>query len=378
MQAAPMHPQEDRRIEALYRCGVLDSAPEAAFDDLTQLASALCGRPIALVSLVDTDRQWFKSSVGLGARETPRDLAFCAHAILDDGPIFEVVDATADPRFFDNPLVTSAPHVGSYAGAPLRDRQGLPLGTLCVIDHGPSQLTAEQRAGLEGLARVAERMLEQRVLLQELAEATKRAIELEEILKSYSGRTAWATLHDMSSQSLETLVADELVQAYVFADLSGFTKLSGELPSREVASLLNSFLGPASSLVYEHGGDVEKFIGDALFAVFPDSTAALEFAFELQASSLRAPPVAGRQLRFTVGIHCGEAVRVHLGSDDRRDNTLIGEAVNIAARLQSACPPGGILISDLSMGRSHSKRRGETQKLVLKGVTQAVSAQLFV
>lgn len=127
---------ESRRIAELYMLGVLDTAFEARFDRLTRIAAAALGTPISLISLVDTHRQWFKSSFGLAVRETPRDIAFCAHAIQKP-EVFVVPDARKDPRFAANPLVTGDPHVRFYAGAPLITRQGHALGTLCVIDDHP-------------------------------------------------------------------------------------------------------------------------------------------------------------------------------------------------------------------------------------------------
>jgi len=154
---------ESLRLEALRDLGVLDSAPEEAFDDLAKLAAIVCQVPIALVSLVDADRQWFKARCGLDAQETPRDVAFCAHAIKQ-AALFEVPDATLDPRFADNPLVTGEPHIRFYAGVPLSGSQGYPYGTLCVIDVKPRLLTEEQRDGLARLARRASDALETRRL----------------------------------------------------------------------------------------------------------------------------------------------------------------------------------------------------------------------
>jgi signal transduction histidine kinase/ActR/RegA family two-component response regulator len=147
-----MPPDETERLAALQACELLDTAPEPGFDDLTALAALLADTPIALVSLIDRERQWFKSRVGLDACETSRDIAFCAHAILDDGPLV-VPEALADARFFDNPLVTGAPRIRAYAGIPLRLPEGQRLGTLCAIDTRPRPFTAMQIEALQRLAR---------------------------------------------------------------------------------------------------------------------------------------------------------------------------------------------------------------------------------
>ena len=152
MPTAPYPANERERLAALQQCNVLDTASESAFDDVTQIAAYLCQTPIALVSLIDRDRQWFKSRVGLAVPETDRKLAFCAHAILQDD-ILIVPDSFADARFADNPLATGEPHVRFYAGVPLITAEGYALGTLCVIDHVPRQITSEQIQTLKALAR---------------------------------------------------------------------------------------------------------------------------------------------------------------------------------------------------------------------------------
>lgn len=167
MKVAPPHPQEDARLAALDSLEILDTLPEAGFDDLTRLASQLCGTPIALVSLVDHYRQWFKSRVGLDAPETPRDQAFCAHAILGED-LFVVEDAHRDERFHDNPLVIGDPHVRFYAGIPIRGLGGYNLGTLCVIDHEPRHLTPAQAGSLAVLGRQVEAQLMLRLRVREL------------------------------------------------------------------------------------------------------------------------------------------------------------------------------------------------------------------
>ena len=148
MQSAALPATEKERLATLHALDVLDTGPEEEFDALIRVASLVCGVPISLISLVDSERQWFKANIGLpGVSETPRDIAFCSHAILDD-QLFEVPDALQDARFADNPLVTSAPDIRFYAGAPLCVDAGLRLGTLCAIDQRPRQLGPHEREQL--------------------------------------------------------------------------------------------------------------------------------------------------------------------------------------------------------------------------------------
>ena len=180
MLTAPMPLDEKERLRALERLGILDSAPEREFDALAAIAALVCGVPISLVSLIDHDRQWFKANVGLpGVTETPRDVAFCAHAIFDDG-IFEVPDALADPRFADNPLVTTAPDIRFYAGATLRLSAGAHVGTLCVIDRVPRRLSEKQREALRLLSIAAVQALESRRMARGFAASENRFRKLSE------------------------------------------------------------------------------------------------------------------------------------------------------------------------------------------------------
>ena len=167
MIEADLPSDEDIRLNKLYELDILDTIEEQAYDDLTKLAAEICQTPIALVSLVDKERQWFKSHHGLDARETPRDIAFCSHAILDD-KVFIIEDSSKDERFFDNPLATGAPHVTFYAGAPLIMSDQRKLGTLCVISDTPKKLSASQKEALSALARQVVTQLELRLKIKEL------------------------------------------------------------------------------------------------------------------------------------------------------------------------------------------------------------------
>lgn len=167
---ASLPDNEKERLNALNDLKILDTDPEQNFDDLTYLASYICEAPISLVSLVDKDRQWFKSCVGLDASETSREVSFCAHAILEP-ELFIIPDATKDERFADNALVLSAPEIRFYAGMPFYTPTGLPLGTLCVIDTVPRQLTEKQEQALRVLARQLGAQMAHRKDLIELDEA---------------------------------------------------------------------------------------------------------------------------------------------------------------------------------------------------------------
>ena len=161
---------EPARVEALHKYAILDTEPEQAFDDLVLLASFICKTPIALISLVDEDRQWFKSKIGLSVSETARDVAICATAIQQPD-VFIVPDALNDERFRNNPLVVSEPNIRFYAGAPLIDEEGHALGTICVIDRVPREFAADQQAALKALSRLVLAQLEFRRNLMLLKEA---------------------------------------------------------------------------------------------------------------------------------------------------------------------------------------------------------------
>jgi GAF domain-containing protein len=202
----PIPKNEGARLEALRHYHILDTAPERSYDAITELASYICEAPIALVSLVDSERQWFKSKVGLEVSETHRVFSFCAHAIVQDS-LLVVEDATADMRFADSPLVTGEPLIRFYAGAPLVTPTGHGLGALCVIDRKPRKLSAEQASALEKLAGLVVTQLELRRVSRDLAEAATNIKTLSGLLPICSHCKAIRSDKDYW-QSVETYVRD--------------------------------------------------------------------------------------------------------------------------------------------------------------------------
>lgn len=229
---APLPARETERLHALHRLGLLDTEPEQAFDDLTRLASLICGTPMAMVSLIDQDRQWFKSRVGLETAETSRDVAFCAHAILGDDMLL-VPDATQDERFRDNPLVTGEQAAFRfYAGVPLTTSDGLAVGTLCTIDLTPRVLTTEQEEALRILARQAATHFH-------LRESYARLRELEAMRDSLTQMI----VHDLRTPLTSLLGGLDTLPALgeLNADQMEFVNLAGD-GGRTLLGLINDML----------------------------------------------------------------------------------------------------------------------------------------
>jgi two-component system, cell cycle sensor histidine kinase and response regulator CckA len=201
---APLPPDEEERLKALRSYAILDTEPEPEFDDITLLASHICGTPIAMISLVDEKRQWFKSKVGATESETARDIAFCAHGILQPD-VFVVRDARADERFASNPMVTGAPKIRFYAGSPLVTADGHALGMLCVKDQVPRELSEEQKAALHALSRQVVAQLE---LRRSMTELRLTVLQLQRTQEELKGKTAF--LEAQVHSSLDgILVVDE-------------------------------------------------------------------------------------------------------------------------------------------------------------------------
>lgn len=229
MSSAPKPDNETARLAALQGFDVLDTLPQALFDDITRLASTICGTPIALISLVDDKRQWFKSRIGLDTSETSRELAFCAHAILEPGQVMVVEDATRDQRFRDNPLVLGAPDIRFYAGAPIVTADGFALGTICVIDREVRNLSVSQAEGLRSLSRLVVSLLE-----DEKRRADQRQLATAEARRRIEYLMAIAT----QSIDLKAFVDLDYVYRYINqTSLDYFALKAGDMEGKRVVDV---------------------------------------------------------------------------------------------------------------------------------------------
>ncbi|MCL1499495.1 sensor domain-containing diguanylate cyclase [Xanthomonas nasturtii] len=208
---------EDERVVALHAYDLLDTPPEPSYDAFTAIAAAVCRAPMALISLVDTHRQWFKSRIGMQPAETPRELSFCAHAILEPDQVMEVGDTHLDARFVSNALVTGEPQIRFYAGAPLLTSDGIALGTLCVLDRSPRRLSVAERDALQALARQVVSTLE----LQQAA----RLVELDALRDALTGRWNRAGLeHALQALADAPSATPDAALGFMLIELDGFKR----------------------------------------------------------------------------------------------------------------------------------------------------------
>jgi anti-sigma regulatory factor (Ser/Thr protein kinase) len=261
---------ETARLAALRRYRILDSDPEPAFDDLTLLASHICGTPIALISLVDENRQWFKSRIGVSLTETPRNISFCNHAIQRPNELMIVPNALEDERFANNPLVLGEEHFRFYAGAPLVTTDGHALGTLCVVDRVPRQLDDDQVRALDALRHQTEAQLELRRILRELIDAMAARDEAElqqekliaELRESLDGLNKLSGLMEFCSTCHMNLILPALPSSIQTVS-EGLTQLLGKKGWCE-EDILKVDLAVQEALAngIRHGckGDPTKFI----------------------------------------------------------------------------------------------------------------------
>ncbi|MBC3207523.1 sensor domain-containing diguanylate cyclase [Pseudomonas sp. SWRI111] len=279
---------EAERVEVLHRLKLLDSAPEERFDRLTRLAKRLFNVPIALVTLVDKDRQWFKSCVGLDATQTPRDISFCGHAILKD-ELMLVPDASKDERFHDNPLVTGAPNIRFYAGYPLTVPHGNKLGTLCLIDTRPRELDEEERALLRDLAQMAE---------QELTAVQIASMDELTLLSNRRG------FKQLAQHALDACARLKRPATLLFFDLNDFKQINDLYGHAEGDHALKTF-ADVLRIAFRESDVVGRLGGDEFVALLTGTshveTAAIMARLEEILAERNATLDRGYAIRFSVG-----------------------------------------------------------------------------
>ena len=241
MKPAPLPKNENDRLSSLKELEILDTAIEESYDEITKLASEICETPIALVSLLDETRQWFKSHHGLDAESTPRELAFCGHAILEED-IFEIQDSREDDRFHDNPLVTGAPNVIFYAGTQLKTPDNLNLGTLCVIDNQPRELNDFQKRALKTLGNQVSSLFELRRNLNRLSKA-----------KAKEAALALAVTYSHEINNPLTIVAGNLRKVKGCVDDEVYTKL------KEATKRIGDVVKQITDTITEKGIELEEY-----------------------------------------------------------------------------------------------------------------------
>jgi diguanylate cyclase (GGDEF)-like protein len=360
MKPARIPDNEEARLHALRRLNLLDTEPELAFDDLTRLAADICDTPIALISLVDADRQWFKSRCGLQARETSRDVSMCAHAFDERDGVLMVPDTRLDDRFADNPLVLGEPYIRFYAGVVLWNVDGLPLGALCVIDHRPRTLDERQQRALKVLAQQSEAQLHLRLRLRELHETTgalqrqksllmQRHNTLEQRCEQLAVEARIDALTGVSCRrDANDRLADEFRVARQLAmplsvcliDIDRFKQVNdtygharGDDALRQVARLLASSLRSDDYLA--------RFGGEEFVVMLPNTPAEVgrQIAERLRRSVEEGPWFAPAQLTVSIGLATSEPQCTSIGELIEAADTALYQAKNLGRnRVESAAP----------------------------------------
>ncbi|MDQ1474722.1 MAG: phosphoserine phosphatase RsbU/P [Bryobacterales bacterium] len=361
---APLPANEDERLRAVQALALLDTAPEERFDAVVRLAAKLFDMPISYVALVDSDRQWFKSKVGLTPSESSREVAFCSHAILNDEPLI-IRDAHADSRFANNPLVTGDPFIGAYAGIPLNDpTMQYKVGTLCVADHKAREFTERDAAILKDLARLIERELDMGNQIQR----QEQQLELQrELLQSqeekgllFAQLTREKALAESFLQSLMPVEIAAELRTYgsvepryfhdvtvLFTDFVGFTAHTESLAAEDLVMLLNGYFIAFDRVVECYGIEKLKTIGDSYMCVGGLSEqnpshpvdavlAALEMRNIVRAF---AGDSDGSHFGVRVGLHTGPVVAGVVGAR-KFAYDIWGETVNFSSRMESFRVPG--------------------------------------
>lgn len=359
--------KEKDRLSALYRYDILDTNPEDTYDKIVEVASYICGTPVSLISLIDTNRQWFKANKGFNLPETSRDISFCNYAIQSD-QLMEVADTLVDDRFQNNPLVTSDTNIRFYAGSPLITPDGYRLGTLCVLDDKPHTLSREQKRCLEVLAKQVVAQMELQRQNKELQGINNELLnELKVKLEEQNNVLQLFTRFvpdEVVSKHLQTSteVVDDAESKYLvvmFCDIRGYTSIVENKTPSIAMEILKRYYSIMSDVISTYSGMVNQYVGDEIFATFgaPFSFppyernavfCAIEMLNKLKDLNKECQSLANCEIKIGIGIHSGEVVTGTLGSKNKIEYSVTGDTVNTGKRIESLTQdhPNTILISE--------------------------------
>jgi adenylate cyclase len=368
--AFPIPVNEPERLKALRALDILDSLPEAAYDEIAELAAQICGCPIGYISFIDDDRRWLKARYGLPAEVTnaPRGATVCA-TTLRGAEMFVVPDMSQDSRFDRIAIVVGEPHCRFYCGVPLITDEGYALGTLCVLDFEPRQLTFEQTEALRRLSRQVLTLLE---LRRRLIEHNETISQLELAREEAAAQKARAD--ELLDNLMPRAITEELKKygkvqpkyirsaTVLLADFQGFTLLSERAEPAALIGLLDEYFSAFDDIVASHGLEKIKTIGDAYMAVggLPETGLrhpidACLAALEIQAAAARMRSRNDRlrlpSLELRIGVHTGPVISGVVGNR-RFTFDIWGDAVNIASLMEAHCLPGRVNVSDTVAGHA--------------------------
>ena len=369
----PVPENESERLAELRDYKILDTVPEAAFDEITELAAEILQCPASFIEFMDGDRQWFKAKYGLPEEytETPRDIAICSHTICQSDLLL-VPDLSEDDRFSNNPLVSSAPNVRFYAGMPLITPNGSAIGTICTVDFERREISISQQEALRRLSRQVVTQLELRRALLEMDQAIKTRDEMYTDLQAERKKS-----DSLMEKILPKNIADEIKTngkvepkyfdeaSIMFCDLVGFTKLTETLPPKTLVELLDQIFCKFDSIAIKYDIEKIKTIGDAYMCVSginnnKDKHAenlcsmALEVRDYLEKSNIQREKLRMPRWDMRVGIHTGPVIAGVVG-ENKFTFDIWGDAVNIAALMEQNSEAGRINISESTHYRVNAK-----------------------
>lgn len=405
MQAPIIPPDELDRLATLYALNLKEKSKEERFDKMVNLAANCLEMPIAYVATVDSDQQLIHASCGLNFVSSDRNESFCGHTILKNTPMI-IPDTLKDERFADNPLVLNDPHIRFYAGYPLGTPEGHNVGTLCIADRRPRELTKAQLELFLDLGFMMEQqlqLLKLGTLQKQLVETKNQTLKInqeldkhnryfQEVLGQYMSQELLSSILD-SEKNLE-LGGKELQATVMMSDLRGFTPLANTYGATATVEILNIYLEEMIEIIHQHGGFINEILGDGILIVFgapqarqnPDFSAVMcakAMHTGLQKVNVKLADKNFPALEMGIGINSGKLIAGNIGSKKRMKYGVIGDTVNLAARIEGFTVGGQTLISESTYqhimsqiqpeGKLRVKIKGYKQVFTIYDVSAAIS-----